>query len=171
MRCSDASLGFEDRFAIFCDQVGGCACRLPSRGARRCPPELLTPAHSAAVVTWPHMPLLAGPHTHRPSRTGHLQLGDFLEGLVQRAVDVLELFFQLDAAEQAVSRRTVAAVMPVQRTCAALPAIVQCASTASCRPSKKLPPPHHPLHRPRCAASRGAACQRQKHAAGRGRWL
>lgn len=32
-----------------------------------------------------------------------LQLGDFLEGLVQRAVDVLELFFQLDANEQAVS--------------------------------------------------------------------
>jgi hypothetical protein len=30
------------------------------------------------------------------------QLGDFLEGLVQRAVDVLELFFQLDAAEQQV---------------------------------------------------------------------
>ncbi|KAI3433623.1 hypothetical protein D9Q98_003432 [Chlorella vulgaris] len=47
MHCSDASLGFEDRFAIFCDQ-----------------------------------------------------LGDFLEGLVQRAVDVLELFFQLDVADQ-----------------------------------------------------------------------
>lgn len=49
MHCSDASLGFEDRFAIFCDQ-----------------------------------------------------LGDFLEGLVQRAVDVLELFFQLDVADQQV---------------------------------------------------------------------
>ena len=33
------------------------------------------------------------------------QLGDFLEGLVQRAVDVLELFFQLDAAEQQVGGR------------------------------------------------------------------
>ena len=49
VRCTDASLDFEDRFAIFCDQ-----------------------------------------------------LGDFLEVLVQRAVDVLELFFQLDAAEQQV---------------------------------------------------------------------
>jgi hypothetical protein len=49
VHCSDSSLGFEDRFAIFCDQ-----------------------------------------------------LGDFLEGLVQRAVDVLELFFQLDVAEQQV---------------------------------------------------------------------
>lgn len=36
------------------------------------------------------------------------QLGDFLEGLVQRAVDVLELFFQLDAAEQAVRIRLAA---------------------------------------------------------------
>jgi hypothetical protein len=52
MHCSDASLGFEDRFAIFCDQ-----------------------------------------------------LGDFLEGLVQRAVDVLELFFQLDVADQQVRTR------------------------------------------------------------------
>lgn len=49
VHCSDASLGFEDRFAIFCDQ-----------------------------------------------------LGDFLEGLVQRAVDVLELFFQMDAEDQQV---------------------------------------------------------------------
>lgn len=38
-----------------------------------------------------------------------LQLGDFLEGLVQRAVDVLELFFQLDANEQAVSSAETAA--------------------------------------------------------------
>lgn len=94
------------------------------------------PRFQPRLVTWPHMPLLAGPHTHRPSLTGHLQLGDFLEGLVQRAVDVLELFFQLDAAEQAVSRRTAAAVMSGQRTCAA--AIIQCASTASCRPLKEI---------------------------------
>ncbi|KAL4426399.1 hypothetical protein ABPG77_004693 [Micractinium sp. CCAP 211/92] len=47
VRCPDASLHFEDRFAVFCDQ-----------------------------------------------------LGDFLEGLLQRAVDVLELFFQLDVQGQ-----------------------------------------------------------------------
>lgn len=45
----DSPLGFEDRFAIFCNQ-----------------------------------------------------LGDLLEGLVQLAFDVLELFFQQDAAEQQV---------------------------------------------------------------------
>ena len=32
VRCSDASLGFEDRFAIFCDQVG--ACRAAARHNR-----------------------------------------------------------------------------------------------------------------------------------------
>lgn len=64
MHCSDASLGFEDRFAIFCDQ-----------------------------------------------------LGDFLEGLVQRAVDVLELFFQLDAADQQVGASVQGGEAP--RRCAA----------------------------------------------------
>lgn len=39
------------------------------------------------------------PSSVRPS---YMQLGDFLEGLVQRAVDVLELFFQLDAEGQQV---------------------------------------------------------------------
>lgn len=34
VRCSDASLGFEDRFAIFCDQVGA-GTRLLEQGRRR----------------------------------------------------------------------------------------------------------------------------------------
>lgn len=51
VRCPDASLGFEDRFAVFCDQ-----------------------------------------------------LGDFLEGLIQRGIDLLELLFQLDAEGQKVGQ-------------------------------------------------------------------
>lgn len=53
------------------------------------------------------------------------QLGDFLEGLLQRAVDVLELFFQLDVQGQQVHLR--AAMHPCTGVAGMAGCAVRCA--------------------------------------------
>lgn len=121
VRCSDASLGFEDRWGGGRMGAVGCLLKwrasllhctpsapvlrpLPRRFKRRRHPPTHPPT-TAVISSYKTTISCVSLSLSLRCRFAIFcdQLGDFLEGLVQRAVDVLELFFQLDAAEQAVS--------------------------------------------------------------------